>query len=47
MKKIWVAPEIGQVSLSETAFNESQGIVQDGQYIDYITCEPVPIYEAS
>ena len=44
MKKLWVAPSIEHEVLSATAFNEPQGVDQDGEYIDFITCEPVPVY---
>ena len=44
MKKTWIAPGIEHEVLSGTAFNESQGVIQDGSYRDYEDCQWYPVY---
>ena len=47
MKKTWVAPGIEYEVLSATSFNEKFGLVQDGEYLDWETCEKVPVFQES
>jgi len=46
MKKAWVVPEVEDVMLSATAFNEPEGTVVDGWYQDHETCEYLPVYSS-
>jgi len=47
MKKTWVAPEIEFEVLSATAFNLPEGLEPDGYYLDWETCDDVPVYPES
>jgi hypothetical protein len=47
MKKTWIAPGIEYEVLSATAFNAKEGLTQDGEYLDHITCQFVPVFEES
>ena len=46
MKKTWTNPGIEQEVLSATAFNEKQGEVQDGEYLNWEDCKLYPLFSS-